>query len=656
MHPARLRLEPLEDRLTPYHVGGHEYVGTVTGTVSALIADGERVWWTVENEIRGVRKSDTSTVHIITVPGIRDLAYDGKFLYYVDGVGLRRLESSDAPTTPITTLSTDFGHPDNGLGGHPTYLAIGTGAQPFLYVTTASTLNRAVYRVDRMNGTTTRLPVDFLAEEIAAGGDRLAWIEPSRGRVESIISQRLLGTPDVIFDAASLGTPVGGAGPQTIATDSNGVYWVEGNGAVRRVAGGSLKTLATGTGGAHGSGLAIDPYGDGFVYFVNGNSIQYVPKNGGAVVTLIDGVTADFLAVDGTHVYWSNGTAIERFPKPQTTYLFPPPSLAPDPADQSFRAVAAGEGGGPIIRVYNRGVEQFTITAFDPAFTGGVRVAVADVNGDGTRDIIAVPGPGGGPIVRVFSGVDGSLLTEFAVLDGAFTGGLFVAAGDFNGDGRADVVISPDQGGGPRVQVRDANNGGAVLADFFGIEDTNFRGGARVAVGDLNGDGVPDLVVAAGFGGGPRLAGFDGKSLLNPIPAGQQPPKLFPDFFVFEQTLRNGVFVTAGDLDGDGFDDVIAGGGPGGGPRIFALSGRDLTAAGNAQTQLLNLFVGDPAQRGGVRVSVADFNGDGRADVVAAPGPGAPAQVFVVDGRTQALLDNFLPFPIDFLGGAFVAG
>ena len=51
---------------------------------------------------------------------------------------------------------------------------------------------------------------------------------------------------------------------------------------------------------------------------------------------------------------------------------------------------------------------------------------------------------------------------------------------------------------------------------------------------------------------------------------------MFGDFFAFEQTLRNGVFVAAGDLDGDGFAEVIAGGGPGGGPRVLALSGTDL--------------------------------------------------------------------------------
>jgi len=74
-----------------------------------------------------------------------------------------------------------------------------------------------------------------------------------------------------------------------------------------------------------------------------------------------------------------------------------------------------------------------------------------------------------------------------------------------------------------------------VLADFFGIDDPNFRGGARVGVGDMNGDLKADVIVSAGFLGGPRVAGFDAQSILS-----GNPTRLFNDFFAFEDTLRNG--------------------------------------------------------------------------------------------------------------------
>ena len=103
---------------------------------------------------------------------------------------------------------------------------------------------------------------------------------------------------------------------------------------------------------------------------------------------------------------------------------------------------------------------------------------------------------------------------------------------------------------------------------------------------------MPDLIVAAGFGGGPRVAGFSGATL-----AGSAPQKLFADFFLFEPSVRDGVYLAVGDLDGDGKADIIGGGGPGGGPRVLALSGLDLL--GNKQTQLANFFAGDANARGG---------------------------------------------------------
>jgi hypothetical protein len=134
---------------------------------------------------------------------------------------------------------------------------------------------------------------------------------------------------------------------------------------------------------------------------------------------------------------------------------------------------------------------------------------------------------------------------------------------------------------------------------------------------------------------------------------------LFADFFVFEQALRNGAFVAAGDLDGDGRAELVAGGGPGGGPRVLALNGADLVAGlGDRSRAVANLFAGSADDRGGARVAVKNLDGDGRADVVVGNGAGAGSRVTAYLGGTLGAAPTagafaFDAFP-DFVGGVFV--
>src|SRR5262249_42330544 len=243
------------------------------------------------------------------------------------------------------------------------------------------------------------------------------------------------------------------------------------------------------------------------------------------------------------------------------------------------------------------------------AIPTNVRVAVGDVDGDGAPDTVMVTGPGVPIRVAVISGADGStLVAPFDPFGGNFTGGGVVATAGVDGGGHWEFVAMPDQGGGPRVSIFSLADAGVVTrANFFGIDDPDFRGGVRGALGDVNKDGTPDLAVTAGFLGGPRAAVFDGRTLLG------TPVRLVDDFFAFPGadavTLRNGAYVAVGDLDGDGFADLIFGGGPGGAPRVFVLSGALVTAGnipGAYDAPVANFFVaGNDRDRGGVRVAAA---------------------------------------------------
>jgi hypothetical protein len=316
-------------------------------------------------------------------------------------------------------------------------------------------------------------------------------------------------------------------------------------------------------------------------------------------------------------------------------------------------AVGADRGGGPLVQYYDpNGNRRWVQNAFAATFTGGVRVASEDFTGDGLPDVVVGTGPGAPTLVRILDGSSQNEIFHVAPFESTFTGGVYVAAGDITGDGIPELVITPDEGGGPRVRIFNGAGFG-LLGDFLGIDDTNFRGGARAAIGDITGDGRGDLIVAAGFGGGPRVTGFDGTTVLT----GSRAPMF--NFFLFEPALRNGAFIATGDLNGDGFEDLIGGGGPGGGPRVYALSGIQIPSQGASAAVLANFFGGDVNSRGGIRVATRHFDADTKADLVVGAGSGAGSRVTgylganIAPSGTPPVFLSFDAFP-GFSGGVFV--
>jgi hypothetical protein len=291
-------------------------------------------------------------------------------------------------------------------------------------------------------------------------------------------------------------------------------------------------------------------------------------------------------------------------------------------------AVGTGAGLEPRVYVYNAdGSLRNSFDAYNANFTGGVAVAVGDVNGDGTPDIITGAGPGGGPHVKVFSGVDGTLLASFFAYNPSFTCGVWVAAGDVTGDGKADVVTGAGPGGGPNVKVFDLA-ADRVAASFFAY-NPSFTGGVTVAAADVNADGRADVITGAGPGGGPHIKVFDGLALTQGGATQQaaidEPLFSFfaPNASYFNGPFTGGEFVAAGDVNGDGHADIITGAGEPGQPLVTIYSGTDAT--------MLNYFYpfartnghGTVGFAGGVRVAAADINGDGDADIITAPGVGS---------------------------------
>src|SRR5205814_4207167 len=120
-------------------------------------------------------------------------------------------------------------------------------------------------------------------------------------------------------------------------------------------------------------------------------------------------------------------------------------------------------------------------------------------------------------------------------------------------------------------------------------------------------------------GGGPRVAIYSGAALL----AGRA-DRLVPDFFALDPSLRSGVYVTAADLDGDGYADVIYSTGNTGGPRVRVVSGKLLMASPGADVATLpamaDFFALDSNDRHGIRIAARDLDGDGKAELIVGSG------------------------------------
>jgi hypothetical protein len=309
--------------------------------------------------------------------------------------------------------------------------------------------------------------------------------------------------------------------------------------------------------------------------------------------------------------------------------------------EPSVYAVGADAGGAPEVNAFDgpSGALKFAFSAYDPHFLGGVRVAVGDVTGDGIPDIVTAPGPGGGPDIRVFDGVTGQMVGEFLAYSPFFTGGVYVAVGDVNGDGKGEIITGPDQGGGPDVRVFDTTG---KLLEEFSAYNPYFVGGVRVAAGDVNGDGKADIITGPGPGGGPNVVVFDGTN----------PSHQLQNLNAYGPFFQGGVYVAAADLNSDGYADIIAGPGAGGGPNVVAFRGND-------GSMLQNFLAYDPSFQGGVRVAAANFDTDSTPEMMTAPasggGPNVLAYHFLNNPYLVRSLESFLIDPA-FANGVFVGG
>jgi peptidylprolyl isomerase len=297
--------------------------------------------------------------------------------------------------------------------------------------------------------------------------------------------------------------------------------------------------------------------------------------------------------------------------------------------------VAIGSDIGPASRPLIQLVEADTATvvaqtlAFEEAFRGGTRLAMANVDGLPGDEIIVGSGPGRLAEVRVFT-IDGRgekttlrELPNFRLrpFGDSYFGGIAVAAGEVNGDGWQDIAASKSRG--YEVSV--------FLSPSFGgsISPTPYRtfvpfggdglGGATVAFADVGtfvggslvdrgrSDGRAELAVASGTGRPPKVGIYD---------LSGEAARRVDSFTPFSPSLRSGVSVAAGRYDANQIEDVIVTSGSGG-PGTEIYSGR-VSAAANARLASFAAFAGSSRPQAAAFAATVDRNDDGRIDGFAA--------------------------------------
>jgi uncharacterized repeat protein (TIGR01451 family) len=306
--------------------------------------------------------------------------------------------------------------------------------------------------------------------------------------------------------------------------------------------------------------------------------------------------------------------------------------------------------------------------AFEPGFQGGVQTALADLDGDGRNEVIAASGRGRIAEWRVFSqdaNGDYEQTASGRPFGDGWKGGLSLAAGDFNGDGRTDLAVSKAMGDG-EVRVFRGTGGlsGFERTPWRTIRpfSSSFLGGSNLAAADLgtysNGsvvdagkqDGRAELIVGSGPTGDAVVRTYDLSGTT---------PQAISTVRPFGEGFQGGVAVSTGRYDADGIPDLIIASGRRGGSATEIYGGR---AGGASQLASFAAFASLAESTAATYVSGVDADGDGRVDTLyASQGTGGSDDVVSLDrgGAPTGVLAAFAgparaAAPLAVLNNAFV--
>ncbi len=288
-------------------------------------------------------------------------------------------------------------------------------------------------------------------------------------------------------------------------------------------------------------------------------------------------------------------------------------------------AISIGRGGYPHIKIFDVGQDgaiaetpSFEFFAYFPPFFGGVNIVAGDFNGDGRDELVTAPVADWGPHVKIFAfdGVPGTITgvriqEQFFAYTHFHGGGVTVAAGDLDNDGVDELVTGTGRTGGPYVRVFDnlaldgqfrlVHEDVALIVPF---NDLNFFGGINVTVAQLHdlGDDRPQIIVSRGSDGPPDVWVYAPNG-----PSTSDGYSIFDQFSVYGSNFLGGVRLGNGNLlDNEGNAELIAANGPTGGPLVRVLGPDGI---------LLDVSLSDPNLTTGLVVTAGDFTAEYRVTV-----------------------------------------
>ncbi|MFN7974409.1 MAG: IPT/TIG domain-containing protein [Acidobacteriota bacterium] len=314
-----------------------------------------------------------------------------------------------------------------------------------------------------------------------------------------------------------------------------------------------------------------------------------------------------------------------------------------DPTSRAFLLTAPGPGSlDPSITALALPTgERLDATLPLPYGGYGLNVALADVNADGARELLTGPGPSPsyGPQVRGF-------LTDLSPIGslnffayGTLKFGVKSAGGTIEGGQRDVVITGPGPGAvfGPQIRAFRWNGTLSAISKVNFFAYATLKYGVNPGSAELDADGYDEIVTGAppGPSFGPHVRGFnyDGATVTALAKV---------SFYAFG-TLKYGAAQASGDVDGDGFDEILCAPGP---SIVFTSQVRGFNYDGQTIATIPSLnFVAFTGSSHGAKIASSDLDGDRRSDVVVGygedPTVGAWVRTFRYTGAITMLSDFY---------------